>query len=325
MDSKLPEKDFKNSVFLINRWRKEWVDEVLECLKDPLKGKDAIRHLPWYTKHNGFDLETIELFDLRGLFLKNVTLPNVDLTQVCLDYSSFIDTNLHKADIRFSQLRDCRFIRVNLSDADLCVTNFSGGQFIKTDISGADCTGTQFNEFYFIDVKAIGTDMSVTDLTDSIIEYVAWDKKTNWRAVNLKGTIFTHDPRLKRYIEDQNWLAATEKEMRQTWWGSVLWWLWGLTSDYGRSFLRWLLVSLLIAFLYGFLYQFTPLEELVRNVNPVLAKFYFSMVTFTTLGTGDILPKSNSAALLVISEVIIGYLMLGALISILTDKFARRS
>ena len=49
------------------------------------------------------------------------------------------------------------------------------------------------------------------------------------------------------------------------------------------------------------------------------------MVTFTTLGFGDVLPNTTGAEALVMSEVILGYLSLGGLMSILSDKMARRA
>ena len=52
---------------------------------------------------------------------------------------------------------------------------------------------------------------------------------------------------------------------------------------------------------------------------------YFSLVTLTTLGYGDILPVSVAAQMLVVLEVSIGYVMLGGFISILSNKLARRA
>ncbi len=49
------------------------------------------------------------------------------------------------------------------------------------------------------------------------------------------------------------------------------------------------------------------------------------IVTFTTLGFGDVTPKTTKAALWVMAEVVVGYIMLGGLISILANKLARRS
>jgi len=52
---------------------------------------------------------------------------------------------------------------------------------------------------------------------------------------------------------------------------------------------------------------------------------YYSVVTFTTLGFGDITPKTLGSAYWVMAEVVNGYLALGGLISILANKLARRS
>ncbi len=46
---------------------------------------------------------------------------------------------------------------------------------------------------------------------------------------------------------------------------------------------------------------------------------------FTTLGFGDVKPQTELAAIIVMFEVIIGYVMLGGLVSILATKLARRA
>ena len=56
-----------------------------------------------------------------------------------------------------------------------------------------------------------------------------------------------------------------------------------------------------------------------------ITMLYYSVVTFTTLGFGDITPKTHIGALLVMVEVVIGYIMLGGLIYILATKLARRA
>jgi hypothetical protein len=53
--------------------------------------------------------------------------------------------------------------------------------------------------------------------------------------------------------------------------------------------------------------------------------FYYSIVTFTTLGFGDIVPTKWISELLVTIEVIFGYIMLGGLISIFANILARRN
>jgi len=53
--------------------------------------------------------------------------------------------------------------------------------------------------------------------------------------------------------------------------------------------------------------------------------YYFSIVTFTTLGFGDITPANKAGEIWLALEVILGYIMLGGLISIFANKLARRS
>ena len=69
--------------------------------------------------------------------------------------------------------------------------------------------------------------------------------------------------------------------------------------------------------------------SIVRNLREPLVfgntRSNYSIVTFTTLGFGDIKPENMTAAWWVMAEEIVGYVMLGGLISILATKLARRS
>ena len=57
----------------------------------------------------------------------------------------------------------------------------------------------------------------------------------------------------------------------------------------------------------------------------LLTKMYFSVITFTTLGFGDVVASTRVGQLVVMSEVILGYLMLGALISFLANRLIIRN
>ena len=53
--------------------------------------------------------------------------------------------------------------------------------------------------------------------------------------------------------------------------------------------------------------------------------YYYSIVTYTTLGFGDVTPITTTGQMVVTAEVILGYLTLGLLVSILANKVARRA
>jgi hypothetical protein len=89
---------------------------------------------------------------------------------------------------------------------------------------------------------------------------------------------------------------------------------------------RWAGWSLLLALLFAFVFwQLGPdsfdTPHLKFNLSTM---FYYSVVTFTTLGFGDIIPKTTTAAMCVTVEVIVGYVMLGGLITIFASKLSRR-
>ena len=87
----------------------------------------------------------------------------------------------------------------------------------------------------------------------------------------------------------------------------------------------------MIAVVFGLVYRFA-FNECFVFTNEQLGKalhwydyMYYSIVTFTTLGFGDIVPSQPLARAVVALEVILGYIMLGGLISIFANKLARRS
>ena len=94
------------------------------------------------------------------------------------------------------------------------------------------------------------------------------------------------------------------------WWWTVLWAL-GVIS--------------LFAVIYGighatgaFLFDFKP-----TMMSSIFQYFYLSVVTFATLGFGDITPLNWQAQIPVIIEVIMGYVFLGLIITIIARRFGR--
>ena len=144
------------------------------------------------------------------------------------------------------------------------------------------------------------------------------------------------NPFFKRYVADQQFIRAFKEK-------NPLWaFVWKWSSDYGRSLALWALWSLLIALSFSLVYmpaptwypewfqeitpQFHQAIDTEANENLTFWKsFYFSIVTFTTLGFGDVVAANTSARILVTLEVMFGYIMLGGLISIFANKLASRS
>jgi len=137
------------------------------------------------------------------------------------------------------------------------------------------------------------------------------------------------NPYLKRYIDDEQWIISWRKSI---WWREIIFVIWEITSHCGRSLGLWGFWSAVIATLFAvFYYRFLSdslvfsVEKLKQSKPGFWGYLYYSIVTLTTLGYGDIVPLNNKARLAVGTEVVTGYIMLGGLISIFANKLARRS
>jgi hypothetical protein len=64
---------------------------------------------------------------------------------------------------------------------------------------------------------------------------------------------------------------------------------------------------------------------LIALYGSIYSHWSFSIVTYTTLGFGDVVPITVLGEIVVSTEVILGYLTLGLLLAVLSDKVARRS
>ena len=62
-----------------------------------------------------------------------------------------------------------------------------------------------------------------------------------------------------------------------------------------------------------------------ESAGSFLTPYYFSVVTYTRLGSGGITPTHWVGEIVLVCERILGYVTLGLLLSILANKVARRS
>ena len=137
------------------------------------------------------------------------------------------------------------------------------------------------------------------------------------------------NPRFKRYVDDEQWIRSWRYSSRLR---RGLFYIWEATSHCGRSTGLWASWSIFLTLVFAFVYWAFGDNSIAFNVarlNGVhqgfRASLYHSVMTFTTFGSGDIVPLTNWARLAVAAEVVLGYVMFAVLISILTNKLARRS
>ncbi len=144
--------------------------------------------------------------------------------------------------------------------------------------------------------------------------------KANWIGADVREMDFAGALMVRRVILDQNYL---DEFRRRDAWHAFVYLVWKMSCDCGRSLSRWLALVLVGGVIFGGIY--TQLGVDFGDHPTALSPLYFSFVTFTTLGFGDVVPTGTWAQLAVMIEVSFGYMGLGGLLSILSCKMTRRA
>jgi len=126
---------------------------------------------------------------------------------------------------------------------------------------------------------------------------------------------------LKRKFEDKAFIHSYKKENK---W-KALGWKW-LGGNYGESVICFSIWPLLIFSVFSCIYYFKPQFFFhCYGWENWFQPIYFSIVTFSTLGFGDIHPITGWGQFCVVIEVIFGYIFLGGIVSLFANKMIRKS
>ena len=93
-----------------------------------------------------------------------------------------------------------------------------------------------------------------------------------------------------------------------------------MCSHHARQLQTWILT---LAAIFAGLYETVAVD--FGDHPTAISSIYYSVVTLTTLGYGDVVPVSTAAQIVAMIEVVLGYVMLGGLLSIFANKMARRA
>jgi hypothetical protein len=241
--------------------------------------------------------------------------------------ANFKDAYLVEANLEKAQLHNAYF-----DNAIMMRANFKGALFVYSHLEdavlwNADLAGSELFSSYLQ-----GTKIKLAFLDDkTIISDCFVDKQTDFRGVGL-GNIRI-DPSTRNLLEYNirrlNWTDWYKNHKLLQFPVRFFW----FASDYGRSTSRILFVFFGSALLFAVCYYLYP--DMIHNLTevddtvtvpsglPFLRSLYFSIVTMTTLGFGDMYAEPGKVCgyLFLIAQVLLGYVILGALITRLNILF----
>jgi hypothetical protein len=326
-----------------NAWRHENPHIEADLTGANLEGLNLSRVNFSHVKLNkaNLSLACLDNADLSHAQLKNVNLSHAQLQKSHLAFANLERAVLLYANLKRSDLRGAYLKHAVLEDANLLQANLS-----HAHLKNALLASTNMRRAELVDANLKGANLTAANLEGANVSSVVYDHHNLWHILKesriqpkkiwkkrddiILGTSMRCNgvyaacygsPKFRVFLQDQDYI----EELIKTGNGKILCFIWWLVSDCGRSILRWTCCSFLLMILFTFLFLwmgpqhfYTPkLSFTFMNI------MYYSVVTFTTLG-GDIFPATTPAAIMTTLEVLVGYIMLGGLISIFASKLARR-
>jgi len=295
----------KSGVGKWNAWREEHPE-----IRPELQGADLHRR------------------DLQRANLQEADLVWAELQQAILAGAKLQEAKLGGANLEKSILLGAKFEEANLLEARLREADLTGADLQEADLLGAKLEGASLDG-----ANIAGADLSGARVKDTSFQNVKWRPEGGglpdprlYRNFDVRGLRFS-DPLFDQFVRQSEFIRRRKEEMTATRWGGFVFHLWKWTCDCGRSARRWLGTCAVVIAIFALVFEVCrwagrPLVSLgiKRPHTPVITNLYFSMVTFSTLGFGDVTPCNWIGELAVMAEVFLGYVLLGGLITILAMK-----
>ena len=234
--------------------------------------------------------------------------------------------------------------RAHLVGADLRWANLAGANMLEAHVEGANFFGAHLEGVHLTMAFLESAIFRFSKIdAETVIAECNFDRNTDFTGVGLDAARIGPNLKeaMKNNIRRKQWLRWFKSG---PWWQKILknttvrpfWWI----TDYGSSTPRIIYTFLFLAISFGLIYYsfetHPNLDGIIHNLRigkmddwHVLARsMYFSIVTMTTLGFGDMHAVKNNEIwslygyLFLSVQVIIGYILLGALVTRLGVLFS---
>jgi len=326
----MPEKESQSN-FQEQQSEPDFIQEQYGLLKQCSEKHDMTEWNKWLGEHPD------EKILLKGAPLENAYLAEAHLEHACLFEAHMENTNLwgahlKKANLMKAHLEHAKLMEANLEHAHLALAHLEYANLSHVNLQYAKLMGANLKGAYFWEAKLQGADFSraIVDGETLVSEECKVDRNTKFEAVGLDSMrIYPKTKQLLEYnIRQMNWEVWYGTHPKLKWLVKPFW----LMSNYGMSTGRIAFAFFGLALVFANIYyhwaRMAPpgvVENLFVDRNGVdvqwwlvpLRVLYFSIVTQTTLGFGDMYAKAQSiwGHILLSLQVILGYVLLGALVT----------
>ncbi|MFH1594594.1 MAG: pentapeptide repeat-containing protein [Candidatus Omnitrophota bacterium] len=314
-----------------------------------IEDKDAYREkiAKMVTENRSFAGVNLSKVDLRGMSLSRADFSGANLSRVNLSESNLFDANLSNAELLGADLSNCDLTSANLENADLTRSSIRGARLWHANMKSANLIEADLNRCDVWNAKLFNARFWRTELMSAIslgkknFQAKAGRFSTAYR-INEKGIQSSEEAyrSLKSYFlasgryDDASWASFKEKSMQRlllkkrrniAFIPSAIM---NLLCGYGEKPHRIVLSSSFMILFYAMVYCFLDaiIYALEASYKMTVGDYiYYSVITFTTVGYGDFIPKSALLFRAVAAtEAFVGTFMIGLFIFTLARKYSAR-
>ncbi len=301
--------------------------------------KKLSEHVSKYSSIKGFYLRRLEFpqaqwpgIDAEEADLAAADLSGADLTAANFKKANLTGANLKGADLASADFEDTHLLGSNLSCARLWNAVMKGSNLAEADLREADFLKAVFSGVKLWHVK----------LKDA--KFITRHSFIGNKPIDEKGFLAAGEAyrNLKQYFiyngryDDSSWACFKEKQLERKYLfksNKLLYipsLIMAVLCGYGEKPYRVIVSSAVLVFVYSVIYALLDILKFsAEYASPRVLNFwdyvYFSIVTFTTVGFGDLTTKLVPLyEMLVGSEAFIGAFMTGLFIFTLARKYTAR-
>lgn len=289
-------------------------------------GSEVKEKLEIYAKSGGI---------LRGIYLKRANLQNIDL----VNHHKKQGYDFYNADFYHASLKGAHLFNINLNKASLMKADLQGANLNCANIKNTNLLGVKWGGCKFENIKIgkklrqereakreikAGNEHESHDYLQQAEEiYRDLRKHAEQEGIFTLSGFFIHKELTMRRLQLPRY--SMKRFLSK---------LVDLFCGYGEAPLRIISLSILIIFICAVLYSFTGLNyqdhtqsigsqySWGENLSFFLSSLYFSVVTFTTLGYGDITPVGISRAIAAV-EAFTGSFTIALFVVVFVKKMTR--
>ncbi len=280
-----------------------------------------------YLEHAYLREAHLEKANLSYAYLEHALLMDTHL-----EYSKLVKTHLENAILFNAYLEEAYLLGAHLEKANLVYAHLDNANFLETHLENAHPWETNLRGARFRNAKLQGANFScaIVDGKTLFSENCEVDRDTKFESVAL-GNLRIY-PSMRQLLEYNtrriNWELWYIEHPKLKWLVKPFW----LMSDYGLSTGRIIVTFFGLALTFANIYyhcgRIAPpgiVDTLFVDRNGIeveswlvpLRTLYFSIVTMTTLGFGDMYANAHSLLghILLSLQVLLGYVLLGAMVT----------